>query len=39
MTSNRLWKTLRRLVYETAVRWGWEIRRWPHPATYAGALK
>jgi FkbM family methyltransferase len=39
MTLNHLWKTLRRLVYEIAVRWGWEIRRWPHPATYAGALK
>ena len=39
MTLDRLWKTLRRFAYETAVRWGWEIRRWPHPATHAGALK
>jgi len=39
MTLNHLWKTFRRFVYETGIRWGWEIRRWPHPATYAGALK
>lgn len=31
-------RTLRWHIHDLAVRSGWEIRRWPHPATYEAAL-